>query len=63
MGVPAERVEGVEQFRAAFGRAMQVCEARLSERPDDAEALAWHGSGALFRSGLADPRGAGSEAA
>ena len=38
---------------AAFDRAMALCEARLAENPDHAEALVWHGLGLMFRAGEA----------
>jgi len=37
----------------AFARAMALCEARLAENPDHAEALVWHASGLLFQAGQA----------
>jgi len=39
--------------KAAFARAMALCEARLAENPDHAQALVWHGNGLLFRAGEA----------
>src|SRR5437763_5084068 len=36
---------------AALDRAMNITEATLAENPKHAEALVWHGSGLLFRSG------------
>ena len=38
---------------AAFARAMALCEARLAENPDHAQALVWHGNGLLFQAGEA----------
>ena len=38
---------------AAFERAMALCETRLAEDPNNAEALVWHGTGLLFRAGEA----------
>lgn len=38
---------------AALERAMALCEARLAENPEHAEALVWHGNGLLFLSGQA----------
>jgi tetratricopeptide (TPR) repeat protein len=39
--------------KEAFVRAMALCETRLAENPDNAQALVWHGSGLLFQSGQA----------
>src|SRR5262249_12451543 len=38
---------------AALERAMALCETRLAENPNNAEALVWHGTGLLFRAGEA----------
>ena len=38
---------------AALERAMALCETRLAENPNNAEALMWHGTGLLFRAGEA----------
>jgi tetratricopeptide (TPR) repeat protein len=39
--------------KAAFARAMALCEARLAENPDHAQALVWHGIGRLIQAGEA----------
>ena len=39
--------------KAAFARAMTLCEARLAENPDHAQALVWHGIGRLMQAGEA----------
>ena len=49
--VREDMFRGFAGDQAAFDRAMALCEARLAENPDHAEALVWHGTGLLFRSG------------
>jgi tetratricopeptide (TPR) repeat protein len=39
--------------KAAFARAMALCEARLAENPEHAQALVWHGTGLLIQAGEA----------
>ena len=39
--------------KAAFARAMALCEARLAENPEHAQALVWHGIGRLLQAGEA----------
>jgi len=39
--------------KTAFARAMALCEARLAENPDHAQALVWHGIGRLIQAGEA----------
>lgn len=51
--VRADMFNGFEGDEAAFDRAMALCESRLAENPDDAEALVWHGAGLMFRAGRA----------
>lgn len=51
--VREDMFRGFAGDQAAFDRAMVLCEARLAENPDHAEALVWHGTGLLFRSGEA----------
>lgn len=53
-----------EDFFAGFAgdearltKAMELCETALAADPQNAEALVWHGSGLLFRSGQAFRRG------
>jgi tetratricopeptide (TPR) repeat protein len=38
---------------AALARALALCEGRLAENPNHAEALVWHGTGLLFQAGEA----------
>jgi tetratricopeptide (TPR) repeat protein len=51
--VREDMFRGFAGDKAAFDRAMALCEARLAENPDHPEALVWHGTGLLFRSGEA----------
>jgi hypothetical protein len=51
--VREDMFRGFAGDKAAFERAMALCEARLAENPDHAEALVWHGTGLLLRSGEA----------
>jgi hypothetical protein len=44
---------GLEGDDAALERAMALCETRLGQDPQDAEALVWHGTGLLVRAGAA----------
>jgi tetratricopeptide (TPR) repeat protein len=51
--VREDMFRGFAGDQAAFDRAMALCEARLAENPDHPEALVWHGTGLLLRSGEA----------
>jgi tetratricopeptide (TPR) repeat protein len=51
--VREDMFRGFAGDRDAFKRAMALCEARLAENPNHAEALAWHASGLLFQAGEA----------
>ena len=51
--VREDMFQGFAGDRAAFTRAMALCEARLAENPNHAEALVWHASGLLFQAGEA----------
>ncbi|HXZ29324.1 MAG TPA: hypothetical protein VEG08_15120 [Terriglobales bacterium] len=44
---------GMAGDREAFDRAMKLCEERLKQDPNDAEALVWHGAGLDVLSGRA----------
>jgi len=49
--VRADFFAGMAGDQARFERAMQLCETTLAKNPEHAEAMVWHGSGLLFRSG------------
>ena len=51
--VRADFFAGMAGDQARFERAMQLCETTLAKNPEHAEAMVWHGSGILFRSGQA----------
>jgi hypothetical protein len=51
--VREDMFRGYAGDRAALERAMALCEARLAQDPDHAEALVWHGNGLLFLAGEA----------
>ena len=51
--VREDMLRGFAGDTGALDRAMALCEARLAENPNHAEALVWHGSGLLVRSGEA----------
>jgi hypothetical protein len=51
MAVRADFFAGFTGDLVRFERAMTLCETALASNPDHAEALVWHGAGALFRSG------------
>ena len=42
---------GMAGDAAAMDRAMKLCEETLANDPENAEALAWHGSGLIFLGG------------
>ncbi|MGH9936135.1 MAG: hypothetical protein ACREAM_07815, partial [Blastocatellia bacterium] len=42
---------GLRGDKAAFARAMKMCEDQLARNPKHPEALVWHGSGLLFQAG------------
>ncbi len=48
---------GFDGDSAALDRGMTVCEGVLAHKPDDAEALVWHGAGLVFRSAPRFERG------
>ena len=51
--VREDMFRGFAGDKAAFARAMALCEARLAENPDHAQALVWHGIGRLIQAGEA----------
>jgi hypothetical protein len=51
--VREDMFRGFAGDNAALERAMALCETRLAENPNNAEALVWHGTGLLFRAGEA----------
>ena len=51
--VREDMFRGFAGDRHAFKRAMALCETRLAENPNHAEALVWHASGLLFQAGEA----------
>src|SRR5262245_44278616 len=48
---------GMAGDTARFDKAMKVTEDTLAREPNHAEAKVWHGSGVLFRAGLAFQNG------
>jgi hypothetical protein len=48
---------GVAGDQAALDRAMKICEETLAKNPKHAEAMVWHGSGLMLRSGFAFRKG------
>lgn len=44
---------GIDGHPEALDRAMAICEQTLAAQPNHAEAMAWYGSGLLFRAGQA----------
>jgi hypothetical protein len=64
LGARAEEARFDKQVRELFfsgfagvlgdlAKGMAICEAALQENPENAEALAWHGTGTFFSGGLA----------
>src|SRR5262249_19043093 len=51
--VREDMFRGLAGDTAALERAMALCETRLAENSNNAEALVWHGTGLLFRAGEA----------
>jgi hypothetical protein len=51
--VREDMFKGVAGDKAALDRAMALCDARLAENPNHAEALVWHGTGLLIQAGEA----------
>src|SRR4029453_7936933 len=59
--VRADFFAGIGGDEARLAKAMKLCEDTLAKAPRHAEAMAWHGSGLLFRAGQAFQRGNVSE--
>ncbi len=48
---------GLSGDEAALTRAMQLCEKLIADDPEAAEPMVWHGSGLMYRSGMAFRQG------
>ncbi len=55
--VRAPFFRGIEGDAEQFALAMRICEEKLAEDPDHAEALVWHGAGLFFEAGTAFQQG------
>jgi hypothetical protein len=51
--VREDMFNGFDGDEEAFDRALALCERRLAENPNDAEAMVWHGLGQMFRASRA----------
>ena len=51
--VRGDMFAGFEGDEEAFDRALALCEKRLADNPNHAQALVWHGAATFFRGGRA----------
>ena len=60
--VRGDMFAGFEGDEEAFDRALALCEKRLAENPNHAQALVWHGAATFFRGGRAFAAGGRDQA-